>query len=63
MSLLGDFMQTVSALCSCLRVFDVVDGVRLLSQILPSAMPQASAQTREVPLKAKLKRSYELMKL
>jgi len=48
-SLFGDFIQTESALLSCLPAFDVVDGVRLLSQLLPSVMPQARAQTREVP--------------
>lgn len=49
MSLSGDFIQTESALLSCLRVFDVVDGIRPLGQLLPSAMPQARDQAKEVP--------------
>lgn len=41
-------MGAGSILFSCLCVF-VVDGIRLLGQLLPGAMPQARAQTREAP--------------
>lgn len=50
MTTFGDAIGAGRILFSCSWIFDVVDGIGSLGQLLPAAMPQAKARGEAPPV-------------